>query len=109
MMDILVILLLSFTDFLSMFCTTLCKLFTICWTLFCSKWMFYPQNKHSEVLLFPLVFLCFCLMLLTVVEFSVDPCAVADSMARQGSGLLTLIHKSINFSRKPESPETLVV
>ena len=26
----------------------------------------------------------------------------------QGGGLLTLIHKSINFSRKPESPETLV-
>ena len=26
----------------------------------------------------------------------------------QGGGLLTLIHKSINFSRKPGSPETLV-
>ena len=26
----------------------------------------------------------------------------------QGGGLLTLIHKSINFSRNPESPETLV-
>ena len=26
----------------------------------------------------------------------------------QGGGLLTLIHKSINFSRKPDSPETLV-
>ena len=26
----------------------------------------------------------------------------------QGGGLLTLIHKSKNFSRKPESPETLV-
>ena len=26
----------------------------------------------------------------------------------QGGGLLNLIHKSINFSRKPESPETLV-
>ena len=26
----------------------------------------------------------------------------------QGDGLLTLIHEPINFSRKPESPETLV-
>ena len=30
-----------------------------------------------------------------------------DRCKGQGSGLLTLIHKSINFSRKPESPETL--
>ena len=26
---------------------------------------------------------------------------------RQGGGLLTLIHKSINFSRRPDSPDTL--
>ena len=32
-----------------------------------------------------------------------------DRRQGQGGGLLTLIHKSINFSRKPESPETLVV
>ena len=25
----------------------------------------------------------------------------------QGGGLLTLIHKSINFSRRPDSPDTL--
>ena len=31
-----------------------------------------------------------------------------DRRQDQGGGLLTLIHKSINFSRKPESPETLV-
>ena len=31
-----------------------------------------------------------------------------DRRQGQGGGLLTLIHKSINFSRKPESPETLV-
>ena len=31
-----------------------------------------------------------------------------DRHQGQGGGLLTLIHKSINFSRKPESPETLV-
>ena len=31
-----------------------------------------------------------------------------DRRHGQGGGLLTLIHKSINFSRKPESPETLV-
>ena len=31
-----------------------------------------------------------------------------DCRQGQGGGLLTLIHKSINFSRKPESPETLV-
>ena len=31
-----------------------------------------------------------------------------DHRQGQGGGLLTLIHKSINFSRKPESPETLV-
>ena len=31
-----------------------------------------------------------------------------DRRQGQGVGLLTLIHKSINFSRKPESPETLV-
>ena len=31
-----------------------------------------------------------------------------DRCQGQGSGLLTLIHKSINFSGKPESPETLV-
>ena len=31
-----------------------------------------------------------------------------DRRQVQGGGLLTLIHKSINFSRKPESPETLV-
>ena len=31
-----------------------------------------------------------------------------DVRQGQGSGLLILIHKSINFSRKPESPETLV-
>ena len=30
-----------------------------------------------------------------------------DLRQGQGGGLLTLIHKSINFSRKPESPETL--
>ena len=29
-----------------------------------------------------------------------------DRRQGQGGGLLTLIHKSINFSRKPESPET---
>ena len=27
----------------------------------------------------------------------------------QGGGLLTLIHKSTNFSRRPESPDTLAV
>ena len=31
-----------------------------------------------------------------------------DRRQGQGDGLLTLIHKSINFSRKPESPDTLV-
>ena len=31
-----------------------------------------------------------------------------DSRQGQGGGLLTLIHKSKNFSRKPQSPETLV-
>ena len=31
-----------------------------------------------------------------------------DRSQLQGGGLLTLIQKSINFSRKPESPETLV-
>ena len=31
-----------------------------------------------------------------------------DRRQGQGGGLLTLIHKSINFSRKPESPKTLV-
>ena len=31
-----------------------------------------------------------------------------DRRQGQGGGLLTLIHKSINFSRKPDSPETLV-
>ena len=31
-----------------------------------------------------------------------------DRSQGQGGGLLTLIHKSINFSRKPESPDTLV-
>ena len=31
-----------------------------------------------------------------------------DRRQSQGRGLLTLIHESINFSRKPESPETLV-
>ena len=31
-----------------------------------------------------------------------------DCHQGQGGGLLTLIHKSINFSRKPESPETRV-
>ena len=31
-----------------------------------------------------------------------------DHRQGQGGGLLTLIHKSINLSRKPESPETLV-
>ena len=31
-----------------------------------------------------------------------------DRRQGQGDGLLTLIHKSINFSRKPESPETMV-
>ena len=31
-----------------------------------------------------------------------------DRRQSQGGGLLTLINKSINFSRKPESPETLV-
>ena len=31
-----------------------------------------------------------------------------DRRQGQGGGLLTLIHKSINFSRKPKSPETLV-
>ena len=31
-----------------------------------------------------------------------------DRRQGQGGGLLTLIHKSIQFSRKPESPETLV-
>ena len=31
-----------------------------------------------------------------------------DRRQGQGGGLLTLIHKSINFSRRPESPETLV-
>ena len=31
-----------------------------------------------------------------------------DRRQGQGGGLLTLIHKSINFSRQPESPETLV-
>ena len=31
-----------------------------------------------------------------------------DRRQGQGGGLLTLIHKSINFSRKPESPEILV-
>ena len=31
-----------------------------------------------------------------------------DHRKCQEGGLLTLIHKSINFSRKPESPETLV-
>ena len=31
-----------------------------------------------------------------------------DRRQGQGGSLLTLIHKSINFSRKPESPETLV-
>ena len=30
-----------------------------------------------------------------------------DRRQGQGGGLLTLIHKSINFSRKPESPDTL--
>ena len=29
-----------------------------------------------------------------------------DRRQDQRAGLLTLIHKSINFSRKPESPET---
>ena len=31
-----------------------------------------------------------------------------DRRHGEGGGLLTLIHKSINFSQKPESPETLV-
>ena len=31
-----------------------------------------------------------------------------DRRQGQGGGLVTLIHKSINFPRKPESPETLV-
>ena len=31
-----------------------------------------------------------------------------DRRQGQGGGLLTLIHKSINFAQKPESPETLV-
>ena len=31
-----------------------------------------------------------------------------DRRQGQGGGLLTLIHKSINFSRKPKSPETLL-
>ena len=31
-----------------------------------------------------------------------------DRRQGQGGGLLTLIHKSINISRKPDSPETLV-
>ena len=30
-----------------------------------------------------------------------------DRRQGQGGGLITLVHKSINFSRKPESPETL--
>ena len=30
-----------------------------------------------------------------------------DRHQGQGGGLLTLIHKSINFSRRPESPDTL--
>ena len=36
------------------------------------------------------------------------PTVRKDCRQRQGGGLLTLIHKSINFSRKCESPETLV-
>ena len=31
-----------------------------------------------------------------------------DRRQGQGGDLITLIHKSINISRKPESPETLV-
>ena len=36
-----------------------------------------------------------------------SPTVRKDRRQGQGGGLLTLIHQSINFSRRPESPETL--
>ena len=84
-MGILVILLLSFTDFLSMVFYTTLLFLSYAGHFSLANGCFNPQNKHSEVLLFPIVFLCFCLLLLAFVELNVDPCAVADSMARQVS------------------------
>ena len=79
MMGTLVVLLLSFTDFLIMiFIPHFVHFLPYAGHFSLANGCVNSQNKHSEVLLFPLVFLCFCLML-----FTVDPCAVADSMARQ--------------------------
>ena len=85
MLGILVVLLLSFTLSQHVFIAHFVHFLPYDVHFSLANGCFNPQNKHSDVLLFPLVFLCFCLIQFTVVEFNVDPCAVADSMARQVS------------------------
>ena len=62
----------------------------------------------------PIVYICIMIQESKLSSNSKTPSIQNSTTVRkyrrqgQGGGLVTLIHKSVNFSRKPESPETLV-